>query len=219
MPASDLERYALRCSRSAKGSQSILRGEAEYPLSRYHVIRPITFMSIILPSHSTPTSKSIKVDTAAGQPIDNAQFFDISTFEAGQMQELDRRYKKGLETRSGPTAKYNCHGMTFASRRTGIYETSEIQKILSDDQYSEIKPSDVLPGDVIIYYDHGDAEHSGIVLTSPQDSLLRVPRVLSKWGKASECIHWANHGPYNFGSVKYFRIIHPNEHTQSAKSL
>jgi hypothetical protein len=110
--------------------------------------------------------------------------------------------------------------MTFASRRTGIYETSEIQKILKDDQYGEVKPEDVIPGDVIIYFgDDGDAEHSGIVLTSPQSSQLRVPQVLSKWGKFSEFIHWANQSPYNFSLVKYFRIIHSNGNPSSARGL
>jgi len=109
--------------------------------------------------------------------------------------------------------------MTFASRRTGIWATAEIQKILNDDQYGEVKPEDAMPGDVIIYFgDDEDAEHSGIVLTSPKDSQLRVPQVLSKWGKFSEFIHWANQSPYNFASVRYFRITTSNGISSTTRS-
>ena len=175
-------------------------------------------MSIILPGRTPPTSKTIQLDTAAGQPIDNEQYFEISTFEVNQFPAYER-WKDSRITRSGPTAKYNCHGMTFASRRTGIWATAEIQKILSDDQYGEVKPEDAIPGDVIIYFGvDGDAEHSGIVLTSPKDSQLRVPQVLSKWGKFSEFIHWANQSPYNFASVRYFRITTSNGISSSTRS-
>jgi hypothetical protein len=76
-----------------------------------------------------------------------------------------------------------------------------------------------MPGDVIIYFgDDGDAEHSGIVLTSPKDSQLRVPQVLSKWGKFSEFIHWANQSPYNFAFVKYYRITISNGISSTAGS-
>lgn len=203
---------------SQVGERQSQRRNTDASFLRYHFIRPTDPMSIIFPGHSPPTSKTIKVDTAAGQPIDNEQYFDISAFEISQFPAYER-WQDGRITRSGPTAKYNCHGMTFASRRTGIYETSEIQKILYDDQYREVKPEDAMPGDVIIYFgDDGDAEHSGIVLSSPLDSQLRIPQVLSKWGKFSEFIHWANQSPYNFASVKYFRIIQSNGISSSARS-
>ena len=97
--------------------------------------------------------------------------------------------------------------MTFASRRTGIYERSEIEKILADDGYVEIPLSKTIAGDIIIYFgEDGDAEHSGVVVTSAGESQLGVPRVLSKWGKYAEFVHWANQCPYTLTFAKYFRI-------------
>lgn len=96
--------------------------------------------------------------------------------------------------------------MTFASRRTGIYETSVIEQILHEDGYAEVSSNEVLPGDVIIYYSSdGDAEHSGIVI-SEKDEILRIPKVVSKWGRYAEFVHWANQCPYSFVNARYFRI-------------
>jgi len=41
------------------------------PWLRYPLSRPTHPMRIILPGHTPPTSKTIRLDTAAGQPIDN----------------------------------------------------------------------------------------------------------------------------------------------------
>ena len=91
--------------------------------------------------------------------------------------------------------------MTFASRRTWIWKPEEIAKILRDDDYVRIEPADVLPGDVVLYIQNGDAEHSGIVVSSGS-----VPMVLSKWGPALEVIHRVNDCEYNASQILYYRI-------------
>lgn len=99
--------------------------------------------------------------------------------------------------------------MTFASRRTGIFDVSVLQQILREDGYQEIKPAEVLAGDVILYFnDDGDIEHSGVVVDTQVGGIggLRIPMVRSKWGKGKEFVHPANHCPYAFGLAKYFRI-------------
>ncbi len=66
-----------------------------------------------------------------------------------------------------PCGFYNCHGMTFASRRARIWELKEISKVLAEDNYREVEKASTLPGDIVIYYCKGDAQHSGVVIDSP----------------------------------------------------
>ena len=94
--------------------------------------------------------------------------------------------------------------MTFANRRTGIYDLSAIDRILKDDRYVEVDGKQILPGDVILYRaSNGDIEHSGVVV-EVVDRL--PPMIYSKWGKAGEFIHSASRSPYDFQHVKYYRI-------------
>ncbi|MDR1147947.1 MAG: hypothetical protein LBK66_04885 [Spirochaetaceae bacterium] len=79
--------------------------------------------------------------------------------------------------RSENTDQYNCHGLVFASRRTNIDDSNEVKNILDKDEYMEIEPRKVLPGDIIIYYaEDGDAEHSGVVISKP-DTEFYIPRI------------------------------------------
>jgi hypothetical protein len=163
-------------------------------------------VTILLPGQPVVQEKKLALDSAVGNPIDNGQYNEISSFEASQFNKLSETWSSHLGLRGKPTARYNCHGMTFASRRTGIYEATVVKQVIVEDGYVVINANDVLPGDVIIYYSSdGDVEHSGIVV-SKIDSQLYVPQVLSKWGKFSEIIHWANQCPYTFSQAKYYRI-------------
>jgi hypothetical protein len=117
-------------------------------------------------------------------------------------QELKAKYVNGLHRPVAPSRKYNCHGLTFASRRTWIWDSAEISKILRDDDYEMVDLQDVLPGDVAVYYTDGDAEHSGIVLRVKD----LVPSILSKWGPSHEVVHRVNECPYDAKSVVYYRI-------------
>lgn len=159
---------------------------------------------LILPGSSQTESKTIRVDTSQGTHVENFQYFELSSFEMGQFSAFNKWLENTTE-RHPPTPRYNCHGMTFASRRTGIYEVDDIRLILEEDSYVEVDTSDILAGDVIIYFDEdGDPEHSGLVVEPPSN--FGVPRVVSKWGKFSELIHWANRCPYTFGNVRYYRM-------------
>lgn len=160
---------------------------------------------LILPDAIYPQEKQLRLDSSLGNPIDNGQYNEISDYELSQYSKI--KTDNILHRRCEATARYNCHGMTFASRRTGIYESSVVAQVLKEDGYSEISQNKVLPGDVIVYYsDDGDAEHSGVVVSLP-DGTFGIPQVMSKWGKYAEFIHWANQSPYSFAVVKYYRII------------
>lgn len=159
--------------------------------------------TIILTQHKN----DIGLQTRKRNDIPNAQSEEISAFEASQELRVTEKYKQ-VEYRTESIPIYNCHGMTFASRRTGIYDVEAISKILQDDNYQEIVSEHVLPGDVVLYYSlDGDVEHSGIVVIPPSKFSLRIPKVLSKWGKFREVIHWGNECPYDFSNHKYFRVI------------
>jgi hypothetical protein len=117
-------------------------------------------------------------------------------------EAVKQRYRNCVHRPIGPTAKYNCHGLTFASRRTGI-EGKNVDKILKQDEYEEVQIGAVMAGDIVVYrnFDTGDAEHSGIVIQTHPNLL-----VLSKWGDAHEAIHRIDDGPY-VGRKTFHRII------------
>ncbi len=161
-------------------------------------------MSIII-SENELNRRSIRVQTRKGNDIFNSQSFIISDHEKSQFPDIRKKFTS-VNFRSLPSAIYNCHGLVFASRRTGIDDTEEIYKILKDDNYTEILLADVLPGDIIIYFSsNGDAEHSGVVISKP-DPQLHIPQVYSKWGNYCEAIHYANYCPYDYSNVKFYRV-------------
>lgn len=163
-------------------------------------------VGLIIPG-SPPPRASIRTQTSKGRDIANEQNDEISPSELAIFKDLYRQYSLTSKVRSDPCPRYNCHGMTFATSRTSIPESSEVRAILVDDGYIEVRVEDVLPGDVILYIDDsGDIEHSGVVVQAPSDSELKVPIVCSKWGKGSEVVHPGNHCPYNFAGAKYYRV-------------
>lgn len=150
--------------------------------------------------------KTIKLQTRLGNDIDNAQSFVISTFERSQFSLLDSQYKDIVTFRGNPTGIYNCHGLVFASRRTGIHNPQELFKILTEDGYEQVTVDKVIPGDIVLYFQSdGDIEHSGFVISYP-DPLFKMPLILSKWGKYREAVHYANQGPYDKTNIRYYRV-------------
>jgi hypothetical protein len=118
--------------------------------------------------------------------------------------DLRKNHPKAL-FRTGPAATYNCHGLTFGSRRTAIHESEEIRKILKEDDYESVDPKRVSPGDVVLYVNSktGDVEHSAIVVSM---EVFGVPRVLSKWGHFSEAVHLLRDCDYDSERVEYYRV-------------
>jgi hypothetical protein len=150
--------------------------------------------------------KSIKLQTANGTDIPNDQFLEIDDgAEISKLTAFHSKYGTSIEQRSQPSGMYNCHGLTFASRRTWIGDDASLPVILSEDRYDEVPPDAVLPGDIILYFGpDGTVVHSGWVVTNARTVAL-VPQIVSKWGSSAEFVHWANQSPYR-GSWKFFRI-------------
>lgn len=154
-----------------------------------------------------PQFIELALETAEKNKIPNAQSKELSPQELLQVKDIEKKWGEIITPRSGPTPIYNCHGLVFASRRTGIFDNSSIRQIFEDDRYREIQKEDALPGDIVIYFNKGDIEHSAIIINAPSESLLKIPLVYSKWGKYSEVIHLQNQCPYNLSEIKYYRVV------------
>jgi len=145
---------------------------------------------------------TISLETRKGRPIPNHQD-DPSVPEDRREQwrrAFGRQFPKN-EERRGPTGFYNCHGLTFANRRTGIHGesfggndvTKIVNGILDDDGLRPMDRRDVKPGDLVIYFEDGEIAHTGIVVRVdqgvPDTSAIRGVWILSKWGPAAEYLH------------------------------
>lgn len=150
---------------------------------------------------------SIPLYTRKGREISNVQDSDPAPTQVERVQSRSRRdYPRAIERRP-PSGQYNCHGLTFANRRTCIRDPKDVAKVLEDDGFRGVRLSEVEPGDLVIYLDGSDISHSGIILEVvpgyPEGSMLRGLKVLSKWGSAGEYIHMATEGPYARETITY----------------
>jgi|SRR5579863_81606 len=145
----------------------------------------------------------IRLETSAAVGIDNEQQTDVSVYDRNLAEVFARKHPKAVP-RTTPSAMYNCHGMTFASRRTRIIDVGGINQVLSDDRWIQIDPREALPGDIVIYYDYeGDVNHSGVVVASQN---LLVPLICSKWGNGPEFVHSLKDCPELYGpETKFYR--------------
>jgi hypothetical protein len=133
--------------------------------------------------------KSIGLETSKGRPVANRQVLETVISGSERWGASSTKSLSGHILRRGPSNIYNCHGLTFASRRTGIESDEAIKMILEDDDFRRIDAKASLPGDIVLYRDSsGDVQHSGILLQSGEDDSFN-PKVLSKLGKWEEVIH------------------------------
>jgi hypothetical protein len=149
----------------------------------------------------------IRMDTALGTAIENDQAPYITYPLASARLEASIVFPKFLRARTNP--RYNCHGLTFGSRRTAILSDAEITTILQEDGYSPVVDrKDVLPGDVVVYFAaDGTIEHSAVVASRPLAPFY-VPEVFSKWGPGGpELLHAATDCPYAVGDLRYYRVM------------
>ena len=115
------------------------------------------------------------------------------------MKKYGSRWKKRLD----PRGCYNCAGHVWASRRTGILEDTEWEKIRKEDCYriiSELEEPRV--GDLAVYKsDSFGYLHIGQIvclLPGVSNSSPSVPRILSKWDPSSgEYEHLPKETPFH----------------------
>ena len=155
-------------------------------------------------------SKKIVVETREANSITNEQCLDVLPGEKKYFDDLKNQYLGQFDfyIRNSHSPYYNCHGLTFASRRTCVIDVAEIPQILIDDGYEEIPMKETLPGDIVLYYSlNGDIEHSGIVISKPNLASYFIPLILSKWGAAFEAIHPFNKTSYDTSQSKFYRVV------------
>lgn len=157
------------------------------------------------PTLGADAPQRLALQTRKGGTIEN--WMNPTTPRAGvhlQIAELKIKYREARHRDTEPSARYNCHGLTFAARRTGIDNPVQVQRIINDDGYRKLELGE-LPsvGDIAIYREDGDIVHSGIVIGEKD----RVPWVLGKWGECHEVIHSVSDCPYVRAVVTYYRLM------------
>jgi hypothetical protein len=167
---------------------------------------------IVTDSSPQNPNTQIPLYTRRGNKIDNIQGWELSHFQWSQLKTNLNRFGppfvKFLSKDGCPV--YNCHGLTFGSRRTSVEATNlMINRILDDDGFDEVTMKEVQEGDVIIYADEdGEIQHSGIVVEMMEFAGFdaSIPRVWSKWGHGQETVHHFQSMPYKNVTPKYYRM-------------
>ncbi|HEY0982375.1 hypothetical protein [Schlesneria sp.] len=164
---------------------------------------------ILLPGGNASEVK-ISLETRKGNSIDNGQAHELTYLDWFAAGNLPSKYPNAKFVNQ-PCPIYNCHGLTFASRRTQITpDKIQFTKILDEDDYARIDKQDARTGDIILYLESGDysIEHSGIVIavTQMEMSTMNIPVIWSKWGKSHEVVHNYYDCPYDSTNVEFFRL-------------
>lgn len=172
---------------------------------------------IVIPGETT--YDEIALQTRAGNDIDNLQHWDINNQEWRELADLRKSYcsEAHVTFYGSEWPVYNCHGLTFASRRTEVTgSTGDVYSILEEDGFTPLPdPVKPQPGDVAVYVDRdGDITHTAIVIEL-RDGM--GPWVWGKWGKGPEAVHYVGVCPYRKlgGSIRYFRITQCNRPTKA----
>lgn len=137
--------------------------------------------------------------------------------EYSELMKIDLEFGVGFDPscvrRVGPTTCYNCHGLTFASRRGWL---NDVELVIKSERYRQLVPSDyIYSGDIIEYVKNQRTIHTGIVLhVTPHDLTCEsisngTVKVLSKWGQQGEFIHDFDKSPYGV-EVRILRYIRTN---------
>jgi len=153
----------------------------------------------------------IALETTKKSPIANKRPILPAVYRIAEEEvPASDRLNTIKRTASDPT--YNCHGLTFSSRRTTIEDASQVSLILAEEPYQEVLDLKcVLPGDIVAYYEKGSITHTGIVVANePVGETFRRVLILSKWGGGFEAIHLVDDCTYSRTSDgrKYFRFEH-----------
>lgn len=116
-----------------------------------------------------------------------------------------------------PTICYNCHGLTFATRRGWL---NDVDLVFNNEHYDELQKNElILSGDIISYLEDVNGvmqtSHTGVIVENASqqtyDQVLQPNnaslKVLSKWGAHGEYLHDHEKSPYgtNFKVFRYQR--------------
>ncbi len=168
---------------------------------------------LLLPGHPPPPPRGIALQTRGGWDIPNS----VESIPGDNAVQLARKNLPTLPLQctplSGPTS-YNCHGLTFASRRTSIPRPGEdddqvVRRILRDDGYERVQ-SIPRVGDVVAYITDGKIVHTGLVcrldrVHTRATSATPLVFIWSAWGSLGEFEHPATGLESMYGTPEYWR--------------
>ena len=148
-------------------------------------------------------SRTIRLDTRLGTSVANAQSCSPDSRTESIFNHIVSKHSQWVK-RKKSCGTYNCFGHVWASRRTCIYESGEINKILSEDGYRNIDENVATRGDVALYLteDNKTIWHAGII--EPRQMVntnVTVLWVLSKLNDImGEVFHQINdvHAPFPY---------------------
>lgn len=133
-----------------------------------------------------------------------------------QDEQISKNYDPQIIRRHLPTICYNCHGMTFASRRGHI---NDPEIVIKNDNYLKLNTTEiVLPGDIVCYIDENDNSitHTGIICNVEANATTydlindtKTCKIISKWGRLGEFIHDLLKSPYSEDDflIEFYRFI------------
>ena len=170
--------------------------------------------------------KKLTIETKTGIPIPNEQAEDIVSGD--KRFYCDKLWTKYLDAcpswkrRRPSTPLYNCAGLVFAHRRTGIYDSEWYERLLDEEGYREIPRDKSLPGDIVAYRnDKKEILHFALVYaSSPGIQFGEVHQVLaiSKWdSRTGEFLHKVDESPFTVKNAQekgspFFYTDRPNNH-------
>jgi len=164
-------------------------------------------VAIVIGARVSGGSRQIPLGTRKGTQIANETRQERSPLALQASTELWKEHRPEARLRS-LTAVYNCIGLVFASRRTWV-DTSEVEWILQEDEYRELRnDADAQSGDIVVYRSlhDGSVTHAGIIVRLEPDveKAVRHIYVLSKWGADGEYLHRVEDVPELLGSPAEF---------------
>jgi hypothetical protein len=124
-------------------------------------------------------------------PVMSAKLMQI---HAQEMTE----WKRYLTVRSESLYPYNCVGMIFASRRAWI-EIDHVYDVLREDGYRQVSLDQATEGDVVLYKRNGNPTHVGLIIMIDRGLGTPSVKIMSKWGRDPEFIHFIDQVPSIFG--------------------
>lgn len=161
-----------------------------------------------------PWELELELESVQGNHIPNMQSAEpvpIGT-RWGFDDRFGRQFPNIRRRTHNATQMYNCHGLVFGGRRSWINGAPLVRRILEEDRYKQISFEELLPGDIALYVsDKGDVFHSAIVVELPLETdLIKMPKVISKWGGWIESVHLLNECPYAQEpdmTYEYYRMV------------
>lgn len=165
---------------------------------------------LVLDAEGNAQETTIALRTRSDEEIDNRQMWRLSKFEWAQLADLNRFRDAKKLGEACPI--YNCHGLTFGSRRTSVFSSPLF--ILKEDGFRQIAERDTQIGDIAVYFDSNGLEsHTGIVVGHSElivpgsiSGVGKVPLIWSKWAKGPEYVHSVGYCPYDSTNVRYYRL-------------